>query len=126
MSVYEIPNLIGWPTTIVAFLVSALLLAVFVPKGFMRISPEVRNIERASKIHRGVVTSLAYKYERTGRGFGEKEEYMYWTEYLPDGNWKKWRAWAKEGLMFDLELVSTTKGDGVRKSATRASNNYQG
>lgn len=121
-------NFLGLPVVVVGCLLVCVIIAYVIPKGFMRIGPAVRNEQRANRIHESVLSGLAYKYDRMGRGFGEKAEYMYWTERLIDGNLRVWRAWAKEGLMFKIELTSKSDNDGkgMKRSGSNSTNNYQG
>ncbi len=86
MLAYEIVGIIGIHWTITLVIIFAVVAAVFVPKGFMRIGPNVRSAQSANRIHESVLSGLAYKYDRTGRGFGDKNEYMYWTERLANGD----------------------------------------
>ena len=88
--VYEIYSFLGPEWTIVLVLLVGLAVAILVPKGLMRIGPAVRQAQSSNRIHESVLSGLAYKYDRTARGFGEKNEYMYWTERLADGNLRVW------------------------------------
>lgn len=108
-----------------SYLLFGLVIAIFIPKGFMLIGPRVRDAQRTYRIHESVLSGLAYKYDRTRRGFGEKEEYMYWTERMADGQLRVWCAWAKQGVMYKIVLTNKIDESGIKKSGSSASDNFQ-